>query len=328
MKNIAMCMLLVLALTGFTFAEANVTNSNVTNETAALNSAAVQARYDNVKLGYEKTLAAMDVVITFLGNKTDTSTLVEIKDNFTVLFDGLNQYVDANDPSGFGKQVAEMHKAAAAFKRETTKATSPGIRMSLRQLVQNRTAQRENDSDMKELKDRLMEKKITMYGLVCRINQERLDNLAEKLSARNISATDLQNVTARMSEKCEKIAQAKADAELKANADALKDDINDARLVVVRKTGEANEMAANKAIAVVGALENRGVNVSQVKEKLAIVKQVTQETKNACANLTTSAGVMNEDAREACKEKINELKDAVGNVGTQIKEVASTARSR
>ena len=150
----------LLLTTGFVVAQENATNEttvsteNITNISAsAVHSAAIEARYEHVNYGYEKTLTAMDTIITYLdGTDTEVSTLFEVKDNFTSLFNGLQSYVDANDPAGFGKDVAGMHKIAAQFKRETAQVVAPGEVGNLRRLVLNKTEEKVRGANMTAIK--------------------------------------------------------------------------------------------------------------------------------------------------------------------------------
>lgn len=322
----------LLLLGGFVVAQqANATNetagaaiaANVTNASeAAVKSAAVQARYENVKYGYEKTLVAMDAVIGYLSNKTDTSALAGLGDNFTSLFGGLQQYVDANDPSGFGKQVAEMHKIAAQFKSETAKLAAPGEMGNLRKLVQNRTDEKEKETGMKEIRERATEKKAKAYTLACDLNLGRLKAFADTISAQNVSADEIRNAGAQIRERCENITQVKNETELKQRIDALRDDFDTAEVKVIASARVANEKAMERATTVVNALENKGMNVSGAREKLAIVAGLKEEVRTACANMTA------EQTREDCKAKIESLRNQTASIGEQIRVIRSNASEK
>ena len=327
--SLLVCLLL---LGGLAIAqEANVTNdaggtANVANTTnaseAAVNSAAVQARHENVKYGYEKELVAMDAVIGYLSNETNTSTLAGLRDNFTSLFVGLQQYVDANDPSGFGKQVAEMHKVAARFKSETAKTAAPGEIGNLRKLVQNRTEEKEKETEMKEIRERLTEKKAKAYALACDLNVGRLKAFADSLSAQNVSADDIRNAGAQIRERCENIMQIRNETELKQRVDALRDDFDTAEVKVIASARVANEKAMERAITIVNALENKGMNVSNAREKLAIVAGLKEEVRTACANMTA------EQTREECKAKIESLRNQTASIGEQIRVIRSNTSEK
>ncbi|MEM2974678.1 MAG: hypothetical protein QW112_03600, partial [Candidatus Micrarchaeia archaeon] len=170
--------------------------------TIAVSSMAVQARYENVKYGYNKTLAAMDVVISYLGDKTNVSVLEDLKENFTSLFTGLEAYVLINDPSGFGKQVAEMHKVAARFKSETAKLADPQNIGQIRNRIQDRLRQFENETAMERVRERVRILKANVYKFACGINIIRIHKLRQNLIAQNISADELQNITVKMEEIC------------------------------------------------------------------------------------------------------------------------------
>jgi hypothetical protein len=296
------------------------TISNTTNTSdAAVNSAAIDARYDNVKYGYEKTLAAMDAVIGYLNNvntTTDTTALVEIKANFTSQFNGLQQYVDSNDASGFGKQVAEMHKTAAQFKSATAKAAAPGEMGNLRALVQNRTDAKEDETEMKDLKEKVSEKKGKAYGLACQLNMGRINAFITNLKAQNLSAEDMQNVSIPLGQLCTSISRTGNETELKDRIDKIKDKLNEARTKLMNHAKNANEKAMDRAIKIVNALDNRGMNISNVNEKLVLINATHEAMNIACANVTTKEGM------EACKEKINELKQGLDNIGEQIRVIA------
>jgi len=327
MENLIVCILCISLLANIVVAqETNVTNetnvttvenvTNITNATvsdAMVNSAAIEARYENVKYGYEKTLAAMGAVIGYLGNKTDTATLIGLQDNFTSLFNELQQYIESNNASGFGKQVAEMHKVAAQFKSSTAKATSPGEMGDLKKLVQNRTAAKENETEMKELKGNVSEKKGKAYNLACELNLERIKTFITNLKTQNISIEDMQNVSMPLSELCTNISRIRNETELNSRIDGIKEKLNAAKVKIIEKGKIANEKAMDRAIAVVSALENRGVNVSGMKEKLETINATKEAMNTACAN------VISEESREECKEKINALREGVSNIGEQIK---------
>jgi chorismate synthase len=78
----------------------------------------------------------------------------------------------------------------------------------------------------------------------------------------------------------------------------------------------ANEKAMDRALKVVNALDNRGMNISNVNEKLVLINAAHDAMNIACANVTTQEGM------EACKEKMNELKQGLDSIGEQIKVIA------
>jgi predicted nucleic acid-binding Zn-ribbon protein len=321
-ENLIVCILCLSFMANVVVAQdtngTDLTNmSNITNTSdAAVNSAAIEARYDNVKYGYEKTLAAMDAVIGYLNNRTNTTELVGIEANFTSQFNGLQQYVDSNDASGFGKQVADMHKAAADFRSTTAKAAAPGEMKELKELVQNRSDAKENETGMKGLKANITEKKGKAYGLACQLNMDRINEFINNLKAQNLSAEDMQNVIMPLGQLCTSISHTGNETELNSRIDGIKDKLNEARTKIMAHAKKANEKAMDRAITVINALDNKGMNVSNVNEKLAAINAKKAAMDIACVNITTQEGM------DACKDRINELKQGLNSIGEQIRVIA------
>lgn len=306
--GLAVCLLL---LVGMAFAQ----DENATNiSAAAVNSAAIEARYENVKYGYERTLAAMDIVIQYFGNRTGAEVLSELRGNFTAAFEGLQPYVDANDPSGFGRGVAGMHQTAAQFKAETARLAEPGEMAALKDLVKNKVATTE--AELSEVRESARAKLANAYGLVCKLNLERVRAFVSRLTAQNVSAEDIEALRLSIEEKCQNLTDIRNETQLRERIRELREDFNATRANILVKARLANEKAMERAITVVNALENRGVNVSGVKEKLQTIESLKVEAEQACANVT------DEVSREACKESVEALREEASSIGEQIRIIA------
>jgi len=320
--NVLFSLFVCFLLAGFVVAQGANETLNVSengngdaNNSKALNSAVIEARYENVEYGYEKTLTAMDAVINYFSNsnKTNISTslLVELRETFSSLFVGLQQYVNASDPSGFGKQVAEMHKTAAQFKSESAKIAAPGEMGDLRKLIQNRTDEKENETEMQEIKERIKEFKAKTYKIACELNLARIKKFNEKIEAQNISSEELKNVSARIQEKCANITQIKNESQLNMKIQSIKELFTMGKLKVIAHAKIANEKAMEKANDIVNALENKGYNVSAVRESLDEMQTIRNEVGQACINATN----------EECVSKINELRNRTNDLSSDIKVI-------
>ena len=303
-------LLICLFLAGVVVAE-DGTNYSV----GALNSAAIEARYKNVEYGYEKTLAAMNIVIQYFSNRSDATVLSEIRDNFTTLFDSLKQYVDANDPSGFGMKVAEMHRTAAQFKAETARIAAPGEMGDLKKLIEERIEIKEKETRMQDIREQYAKNVKNVYTIACGINIARMKQFVARVRAQNVSVVDLEDIEKKIEDLCGNISEMKNVSELGARVASLNKEFKTIRDAAHAKAIEVNEKALDRAIAVIEKLQNRGINVSNASEKLKAVEALREEVREACKNLNDTASI------GLCKDKITAMKNETDNLGDQIRAV-------
>lgn len=289
----------------------NVTDDN--SSAAAANSMAIQARSENVKYGYEKTLVAMEATIEYFSNKTNVSTvvLVELKDNFTALYVGLQRYVIVNDPSGFGKNVAEMHKIAAKFKSETTKIAAPGEMKELKEAIQEKLGVFENDTSKKKIKEKAKQLKVNAYRMACGLNMIRIQKLEGNLTVQNISTEDLDSMRTQIREQCKNVSIKTNESDLGPLMQRVKDKFSEAKTKIMAKVRMANEKALENAIQVINALENKGINTSSARERLSEIQDLREEIRIVCVNATSSE----------CSSMIKELRNGTQGLREDIKVV-------
>ena len=295
----------------------NYTNMSDEELNKSIQSAAIEARYENVNYGYEKTLAAMEKTIEYLSNKKNISVTVlsGLKDNFTSLFENLKQYVDINDPSGFGKQVAEMHKVAAEFRSETAKVATPGFMGELRQLIQNRVREKENETEMKKIRERVNERTIAAYGFACGLNIRKIEAFAGNLSIQNMTAEEINTAAQEIKENCKNISKSNitiGNEELRIKIQALKNNFERVHARIIEKARAVNERAVERAIGIVSTLENKGANISNVEEKLEKVNEIREEVRSSCVNITS------EEDKEKCKESVEQLRNLTNEIREDI----------
>jgi hypothetical protein len=396
-KEIVLFAICLLAL-NVVFAQVGAANET---ENKSINAAAMEVRYEIVKQGYEITITAMDITINYLVNKgRNVSILETLKGQFS---DEFNKLSTATDPSTFGKTVAEMHKIAAEFKKETARLAAPGERGEIRKLIKSAIDESEK---LDEIKENITQKKLQLYKKLCTFNIERIEKFIEKLKERNASTTEIEEIQSKLdemknacvlsnetietikakieeeminlcnqsklmdrikikeiirerlieklgetqlnkskinetiqklnekidalAEKCTKNAIEQSKKEIRAmireihtarvanRIENINKAVREMETRAVRATARINERAMEKAIEVVSKLENKGMNVSNVSEKLNIINSKIQNLSKECANVT-------DENREYC---IKAIKDISNEMQSTRKEISVVSRKK
>ena len=299
-------------------ASENVTEEerNVTEEKAV--KAAVDVRYDIITYGYNKTIAGMDEVRAYLEeNEIDASIFIELKENFSNIYKTLITYVETNDPSGFGKAVAEMHKIAAKYKAKTAQTVAPGEMGQLRSKVYEKVNQTEGN--MTAIKARIEEKKKAVYEKLAEVNAKKVDIFIGKISKKlNISTINVTRIKGELLDKVGDLKNATTKEEVKERIDEIKDLMKEAKKEVASVAKKVNEKAMENALSVVSALENKGMNVSGVNEKLETIKAVKDEIKESCIDIKSNE----------CIEKIKELKSEINDIIKDVKIITKAGKEK
>ncbi|MEM3031119.1 MAG: hypothetical protein QXH27_05270 [Candidatus Micrarchaeia archaeon] len=286
-------------------------------------SAELTEKLGSLNASAENVLVQMDAVIGFMqaNNIGGSEGLQAARGNFIAALARAGQAASQGDEEAFEAALEEAREAARAF-RNTTANLSRGRERSLREKVEERV--RNASQRLAALNNTAWAHAkagaLIAFDRHARNAEAFLNRTAERLAAQNIS--DLTEASATLDEirairpqleaafdSGDREAVRKLQEEIRGKFKEFRQETIAAASELARKVfGRARERIAE--------LENRGVNVSGVSEKLAAVEQIVQIAKSECGPGGN---------RSACRQRLSEAVETLKQARKGVKEARERA---
>lgn len=208
---------------------------------------------------------------------------------------------------GSGVPIVDVERVLSEVKKRceelnVTEAEKEDATERIRIVVKNFLQTCQNMSE-EEIKDEIIQ---FLKNRNLTINEEKASSLAEKIKAKCGREID-EEIDEVVNETISKGLSIRE----KLRVARVNEKLEEVKAKIAPKVREINEQAVTRAISVINQLENSGINVSEVKEKLSVVKDVRQRVASACINATS----------EECAKKMNEFKVEIESIGEKIKVI-------